>query len=289
MGLYGLYSVIYIWLYGFIHHLLGGMHIQVWSQIWWAVAVLLGAALSASARWPVRAAASRRHGTSTVSRLCSLDSLGPSVVEQKSRGLVLLWFIMIYLVFFCFRSGMHLFLNPLLISLCPLVPWFRWIDADRRLRYLGVELRSSRTTSSQCSDPAGGKGGKRDREGSTLMGRWPVNFVEGRDHRYHRSYRQIMSDLSQIYPGRFFRTIFRFRVSRCWSLRGIPWRQESEEALRALQIMKHRAPAAGTGETWRDMAKKNEKKLNVHHTSHRDTKDIVSAGLEALQQVNPCI
>ena len=79
MGLYGIY--IY---YGFIHHLLGGMHIQVWSQIWWAVAVLLGAALSASARWPVRAAASRRHGTSTVSRLCSLDSVGPSVVEKTA-------------------------------------------------------------------------------------------------------------------------------------------------------------------------------------------------------------
>ena len=105
-------------------------------------------------------------------------------------------------------------------------------------------------------------------------GCWTVKFVEGRDHRYihiyinHRSYRQIMSDLSQIYPGRFFRTIFRFRVSRCWSLRGIPWHQESEEALRALQIMKHRAPAAGTGETWRDMARHGEKKLNVHHTSH---------------------
>jgi hypothetical protein len=46
--------------------------------------VLLGAALSASARWPVRAAASRRHGTSTVSRLCSLDSVGPSVVEKTA-------------------------------------------------------------------------------------------------------------------------------------------------------------------------------------------------------------
>ena len=101
-----MYIYIYIYIYILWIHLLGGMHIQVWSQIWWAVAVLLGAALSASARWPVRAAASRRHGASTVSRLCSLDSVGPSVVEKNHRGFH--GFIMIYWVFFCFRSGMHL-------------------------------------------------------------------------------------------------------------------------------------------------------------------------------------
>ena len=55
--------------------------------------------------------------------------------------------------------------------------------------------------------------------------------------------------------------------------------QESEEALRALQIMKHRAPATGTG-------KIDTAECSSHHRT-LSTGILSAKGLEALQQVTP--